>query len=303
MRKILHTDYAGLCEFSFDETTNVLPPSGILYCPLDHVSQLFDLCRNSKEKYVLVSGSSDYGLCLQEEHPVWRDMARWTQFTDYSKIGYNSLFIPARCDVDHCRITDKYSIKMYSFSKRTFQDIPANIVHWFCVNSDVSDSRITKLPFGVPDWSAPLLNHTPKSSFAVYCNFQSNTIERAAIKKLFRDEPDVVCEENVPIADYVGRLSRIPFIISPNGNGVDSYRILESLYSGCIPVIQNEAWSHAYDNLPVVRVNTYYGVVDKLRDLFATQWSKVDFSLEGTRADLLFWKNQIMTKWNQSDQN
>ncbi len=289
---ILNSSYREICDLNW-ETNDKLPDSGIVHVPFDHIYEFFQLIDGTPSKYIVVSSNSDYCLTEQEKEPVERDMNRYFHMIDTRGLGYQTLVVPARCDVNHCRLTDKYSVKMYSYTKRTFNEIPANVVMWFCTNSNVADERIVHIPFGIPDWSKDLVKKTVKSKFGIYINYQKNTIERLNIQKIFTGMPDVLIEDNVSHEQFIERVKEYPFIIAPPGNGYDSYRILESIYCGSLPVIVHDTWSKAYDEIPCVKVESYYGIYNSLLDFWEQFRKNPDFIVDTERQSMLYWQRII----------
>lgn len=295
MKYILHTSYNALPCVDLHWDTGLPVPDGNLCIATstDHIVELFNILSTRPYRYIVVSSNSDYSVEEQENCPVELDMQKWIRFINCRGLGYQQLNIPARCDVETCRKSDKYLVKVYSWSKASFSTVPHNVVRWFGTNLNMEHDRIVRLPFGVPQQSLDLLSVTPKSKFSVYCNMQSNTIERNTIKIMFEGRPDVISEDSVPVPVYINRLKECPFIISPPGNGGSCYRDLESLYCGAMPVLVDNYISQAYDGLPVIKINSYADILGGLRDFWDNHWQNVSFDLDGTRADLVYWENAI----------
>ncbi len=295
--KIHYNEWKTLCDVDFDTLNGEIPETNqVVYCPMDKIYDFFRLIEGTSNKYVLVSANSDYCLTLQDKEPVNRDMNKYFNMVDVSDIGYNPVMLPSRCDVEHCRITDKYSIKMYSFTKRTFDTIPKNILHWFGTNLNVDDDRITHIPFGIPDWTFDKVEKTIKDKFSIYINMQNNTIERLTIKNAFRNYPDVIIEDNVSHDDYVKRLKECPFIFSLPGNGYDCFRTMEAIYCGSIPIIVNDIWAKAYEELPAIRVDSFFGVYDSLKDFWKNSGEKLDLAIDIPGCSMVEWANRVEAK-------
>ena len=110
-------------------------------------------------KYVVVSGFSDFGFALQQEHPVGVDMIRFFPMVreEVANLGYGPLFLPPRCRVETCDIRHKYSIKTNNFTRDTVPDIPPNITKWFLSNTMIEDERIEGIPFGTNQGASEIL--------------------------------------------------------------------------------------------------------------------------------------------------
>lgn len=215
-------------------------PSGIVYVPLDHIAEFFRRIEATNNEYVVISAASDFYMIEQKDEPVWKDMMKWMQFVKTDPgLGYQPVLIPARAMTEHCKLSDRYSIKCYSFTKDTVNNIPSNVKRWYCTNNFVKDSRIVNIPFGVPDWTEPLLGKGEKKDILLYINFGLNTVERRDIINFFTplNIGGVVVESGVSHAEYVDKLKRSKFVLSPCGNGTDCFRNLESIYCGAIPIM------------------------------------------------------------------
>lgn len=248
---IYNTSWKKLCDESFDEDSSVLPLKNcVIYVPLDQIVRFFKVCRNTDYKYVVVSGNSDYSLCYQTEYPVQADLIKWLDFVDWKKeiVGYEDVIIKARCYKHQCKITDVYSLRFYSFTGHTFDEIPKNIVNWYSTNNNVWDA--VSIPFGIPEWEE--IKYTPfeDKRFSMYANFQINTSERLQVRRFLEANPQLpstLIKEEIPHSDYYTRLTECQYTVCPEGNGFDCYRTLESIYSGCIPMIlSNTDWSDVY---------------------------------------------------------
>ena len=52
--------------------------------------------------------------------------------------------------------------------------------------------------------------------------------------------------------EYLTELADNMFVMCPNGNGLDSYRIWEALYVGSTPIVHYDNWCDWMKELPVV---------------------------------------------------
>ncbi len=289
------TDYRDYCEqygSVYSAEQSYFKP-GLIYGPMDEIPDFFWKIGRFPfaHKYVVVSGMSDFGLELQEDATVANDMLKWLNFitSKIPDLGYEPLVIPPRCNQSDCKLRDQYSVKMYSFTKATFDIIPRNVAHWFCVNCNIPDNgRITKIPFGVAEWSAPIITgfqpvaaKLPK----VYVNFQANTVQRFQLIKAASQMECCTVESEVSHADFVRRVSEHQWVICPEGNGFDSFRVIEVLSQGSVPIMVRNRWNRCYDGLRIHWLNS---------------WSEFDYNKlsvpeedESYKTDFEYWRNLI----------
>ena len=296
------------CNYELDFSGDEVPDSCVVYCNIEHVKRFFNACKNTDNKYVLISGFSDFGLSYQKDNPVSADILRWIPFIESEiseSLGYKSLKIPARCDLDQCDIDDRYSIKCYSFTHSTFKEIPKNIIKWFVVNPMIMKNNIQGIPIGVGKDAASDISSTPEliKTNWLYINWQNYTIERVHLKQYFEnnnwewatihDKPNRTTEE------YYTDLSSHRFVVCPPGNGIDCYRILEAIYLGAIPIVEDSPAMRYFEGLPIVKIDNW-GVINSL-DWLQRQYDEImSRSHNLDKVKLSFWKSQIRETFNEA---
>lgn len=106
-----------------------------------------------------------------------------------------------------------------------------------------------------------------KQSFdgSIYANFNYKTNVKKRLPLLeklpslplevLKHEPDISAEGRV---SYLRNLRRASLVLCPEGNGVDTHRLWETLYMGGTPVVlRNPALSTMLDVLPVIQLNSW----------------------------------------------
>lgn len=298
MELIKHTSWKSLCDAEFSADNPVLPSDGsIVFVHMEHIYQFFEAVKASSNKYILVSADSDYCLTEQVKNPVWLDMTKWFNFIPVTaEQKYDPVIVAPRCDTSMCRITDMFSIKVYAFTRNTFDMIPENIVHWYSTNCDFNFPGIEHIPFGIPEWNVEQItalrgqgihNTRPRAPIT-YVNFQKNNLERVALLNVYANDPNTFVQKTeIPHADFIDTLFKVQYVVSPPGNGYDCFRTLEAIYCGCVPILVDAPWNEPYRNLPVIMTN----------NLSPQEWPIPEFKdLEGTTADFGYWRNRISEK-------
>ena len=294
--------YQELCDFCYDAPNlDDLPDSGVIHVPMDQIEEFFRRIDGNGRKYIVVSSCSDFGLCYQREHPVWRDLPKALQMNLGPHIGYRDIGnIPARCDKSKCRETDTYSVKCYSWTRATFDKIPENVVRWYVTNSLVEDTRLRGIPFGIaPGRGIEFVNIEPSDQRhkLFYANWNLYTYERYILREKLRSNHKItVIDEAKPYEEYVVDLSEHMFVLCPNGNGVDCYRTLEAIYAGCIPIVEDNITHHLWiqdEKLPIILCRDFLEFVGRtpnmLMQIYDGLWSKADLS----RVKLSYWQKQL----------
>ena len=127
----------------------------------------------------------------------------------------------------------------------------------------------------------------------LYINMQKNTNRtlRGNLKEYFsKFEWVEIDEPNLTLEDYLTKLRKYKFILCPQGNGIDTHRIWESLYAGSTPVVvKNQAHSNL-KNLPIIFVDRFE---DLTFEALQEEYEKIK-NLNYKELDISFWKNKIL---------
>jgi len=293
-----------LCDHIYDYPDFNLPKGNcVVFCPMDHIARFFkeiSVLSRSSNKYIVISTCSDYGIYYQAQNPVWLDMKKWLDFVPIDdSLVYNPLILPSRHNPGNCKITDKYSVKMHTFTGATFDSIPENVIKWYCTNCNIEQDNVVPIPFGIPDWSEELITicrkqdrHTlTNRKHGFYLNFQNNTSERVSLKRQFNGlENYTTIMGEISHEDYIFNLLSSVYVVSPTGNGDDCYRTLESVYCGAIPIITDGLWSRAYTHIPNIKVSSYSALPHIYKERGFQLYNQ---EIENTPADFSYWRNKI----------
>lgn len=145
-------------------------------------------------------------------------------------------------------------------------EIPYNI-RWFSQNVDVEHPQIESIPIGLenPEWHQKLqktqsisycMKHRPKY-YANLCMAQFNLSTNPRRQLIFdhfsqfdwcRASPTV---NGTNFDMYLEDLNSSTFCVCPNGNGIDTHRLWEALYIGCIPIVEDSVNIQFYKDLPI----------------------------------------------------
>lgn len=282
----------------------ILPPNSIVHVHLDEIAEFFNLIKDTQNKYIVISSKSDYGLTLQEKNPPWQLMLKWVNAQVGPNLGYRGINIPARVELSKCKPSDKYALTMYSWMGSSFNEIPLNVKRWYVVNNDIEDERVIGIPFGVDPQCVDLLvnfEDRPRNN-GLYVNFSINTVERFQLKYFFKNNPyprndeglydipkaTVIDEPNKSKSEYIKDLQSFTHCLCPVGNGLDSYRLLESIYAGCVPIVNNHIYKQFRD-FPLLHIPDLSYTMDYIKTI-----PYKDIKKKRTdRIKLSYWKTHI----------
>lgn len=155
------------------------------------------------------------------------------------------------------------------------------IIHWFSQNANIVHPKLTSIPIGIANqqwehgrysnWDG-LTIRPNKEKDAIYFYFSIETnIEKRLTCKQILESKGIEYWNHMPHAYYLDNLSRFcKYSICPEGNGVDTHRIWEALYTNTIPVcirtVNSELFSKEY---PILLLDKWedFGVHTKEPDL------------------------------------
>lgn len=303
--EIIHCEsYRLMCDYLYEGQDDL--PSGIVGVDAQSLKEFFTKIFNNGKSYIVVSSHSDYGLRIQSLEPPWKDIEKWCGMTATHLIGYDNYCIGARVDKEQCNQNDYYSIKCWSQTSHTFNEIPSNVKHLFMTNCGVIDERITNIPFGIAGIKnleetlekISKFETNKKRDKLLYVNFQYCTIDRYRLFQYYKDVDWATCYERGRTADeYYNDLLTHKFVLCPEGNGPDCFRNLETIYCGAIPImpISNSLIFYLKNNQKVLMGKSLYNLNEPLLESFYSSFQeKIITNKDFVKVS--YWKNLIESK-------
>tara|TARA_R110002020_G_scaffold474432_1_gene705738 strand:- start:41 stop:1021 length:981 start_codon:yes stop_codon:yes gene_type:complete len=188
-----------------------------------------------------------------------------------------------------------------------YVNIPKNVCRIYASGIIENHEILRHLPFGVApkDWfpgqydvaeACADKTHIDRDKF-IYCSFKPETWKgrRPIYNFLSRQKDWITFEDgNIPYKDYFNRMKEHKLVICPRGNCVESYRMWESLYLGCIPVVQNNVSNrHWAKYLPIILIDDWLTITPKLLD---NAYENIESKREQYKLEMLnksWWENKI----------
>ena len=151
----------------------------------------------------------------------------------------------------------------YPITKKVFLSKPSCISKWFGINVFYKDENLIPIPIGVPGKFTEFYdksfkyqdNAFNKKLDKIYINFRDNTNnkERSGLKSFFEKKDWAVVENNkIDPDEYQNNLKKYKYNLCPIGNGVDTYRIWETLVAGSIPVTKKHNALNSFEKFPII---------------------------------------------------
>jgi hypothetical protein len=107
---------------------------------------------------------------------------------------------------------------------------------------------------------------------------------------------DTICQDTPEsYTRYLTEILKHKFVLCPEGNGVDTHRLWETLYLGRIPVVTRSLVTEAFASLPMIVLELWK---DLSRSLLETYWEAFRREKPHYQLNQLFmsyWKNRLTT--------
>ena len=138
----------------------------------------------------------------------------------------------------------------------------------------------------------------------IYTNFTSSNNKRVRgllLKQLTNLPKEYVVNRTLPDFSVSGRVKYLiqcrssNFVLCPEGNGVDTHRLWETLYMGGVPIIKrNPMLTNLVDGLPVIQVDSWKQI--NSMNFLEEQWHQVqELSWDKSRLSIDYWWDRFLT--------
>lgn len=194
------------------------------------------------------------------------------------------------------------------------KDLPQNI-YWVAQNVDVKHPRIKSIPIGLEnqEWHPEKLqiiesyyNNIKTAEYMCCAMFNPNTHpSRGPVLEHFSNKEWCVTKNTVngqSMEEYFSILNDTIYCICPRGNGIDTHRIWEAWYMGCIPVVERCINIESYKKLPILICDSFMDVdneylVHHLSSNGIHQLISSDYRMLNFR----YWEKKILRKVHRAN--
>lgn len=150
-----------------------------------------------------------------------------------------------------------------SFTEHELTMIDRHALKIYTINTTISHPKLITIPIGFPDRHLAFLREWQpvhqERDIEVYCNFMiaTNMRKRNECVRAVANDTRVVMRYNLSVPEYYADLSRSKYVLCPEGTGIDTHRVYESMMCGATPVVLRNSLSHLYEKLPVCIVDSW----------------------------------------------
>ena len=194
----------------------------LVYCQTDHVFELFRKLRLHPCRVILVSNESDHSVSPNHFAARPWNVVEW--------FGAN-----ATAEADRCHV------------------LPRALANHYCALTLKPESFAGAIPDATERDRWLYVNHRVETNPAVRQPAWNYFASKVAEGWITLESPAAKGETT----DYARALREHRFICCPPGNGLDTHRMWEALYSKAIPVVLRSRVTEAFAELPIVLVNDY----------------------------------------------
>lgn len=198
-----------------------------------------------------------------------------------------------------------------SIDNSLYKRKPKCISNWYSINVAFKSKKLIPIPIGLANEHPKNLSNEDfdlkkiynKNIFfedkqnLLYLNFQKNTNlrKRSGLYEIY-EKFDWALVENPSTnkKNYMSNLKSSNFVLVPQGNGIDTHRFWETLYSGSIPIIENNYAMTYSKNLPIVYVENLENI-DK-NYLIRKKQELMHQSFDFEKLYFKFWEELIKNK-------
>lgn len=151
--------------------------------------------------------------------------------------------------------------------------MPQNLKKWYGQNVNVIHEKIVSIPIGLENsqWFKEIrkeekikniLNTSKNEDYLLYINhnIDTNKQKRQIVYDIFKDKNYATCvygRNGSNFDNYLNSIYNHKFVICPEGNGIDTHRLWETLYLGSIPIVLNSINTSFYKDLPILFIDNY----------------------------------------------
>lgn len=266
--EISNDDYLQVNQWIPEEIKLHEKRGNLYYCRLNLVPLILDKIAKKKEPVVLITDNGDITLSKIED-------------TYYCHTSYN-------CDAQF----DKTNMTKY-------------VQKWFSTSLNVCEDGFQLLPLGILPLHYEILKEIAKKHTDIdrdnllYSNFgPTSNLRRNLISKMYGHYIDSIPLKFMEFAKvewppqvqwpeygnflrgYAFNLLTSKFCLCPPGVGVDTYRLWECLYMGCIPILLNTPFVENLKNYRISVVDSYEDVTQEFLNQEYDRISNIDYDVK-----------------------
>jgi|TARA_R110002012_G_scaffold260919_2_gene442695 hypothetical protein len=185
-------------------------------------------------------------------------------------------------------------------------EVPENLVSWHAQNLNFTHHKVFSLPIGLenPHWHPMkvsvmqnsedvkdrLIKAVGQFNPMTFYEERYNLLEMATSGRVYADCKSAI--NGFQFDNYVSSLRKYAFCLCPRGNGIDTHRVWEALYLGCIPIVKNYITHSCLSDMPILFIDDWSEVTEDRLQTEYDRINKIVFSYE--ELQFSYWKKRIL---------
>ena len=202
----------------------------------------------------------------------------------------------------------------HAISKEIIEGVGKKVFpcHWFAQNVMIKHPKITPLPIGLERirWFPHIhkrdillknmkLNIKPEKLCLANFSLNTNYTQRKKCLEMCRSFSTVDTNISVMFKSYTDFTLSILnhyFVLCPEGNGIDTHRLWETLYLGRIPVVTHNITIESFKDLPILIIPSWDYLTRDILINFLKNFKagQINYSLD--KLNFQYWNNIIKGK-------
>jgi len=186
-------------------------------------------------------------------------------------------------------------------------EIPDNVINIFAQNVNYEHYKLKSIPIGLendrwfPNINKKLkietkLNEQKKYKNLLYLNhnIHTNLKERQNLYYLLSNNEWVTSflgHNGCDFDSYINNIYEHKFVVCPDGHGIDTHRMWETLYLKCIPIVKKSVNTRFYSDLPICFVDSWEEITETFLENEFERIININWNLE--KLDFNYWVKQI----------
>jgi hypothetical protein len=238
----------------------------IFFCKTDYIYKDFESIKKIKNNVILITGNSDYPITDSHVNQAPKNITKWFAQNAISK---NPIIEPLPLGIENKIENIRKGHGVGYFERVKEKEFLLN-----------RDSNVIPEKF-------------------IYSNFNLNTnySQRIIYKNISKNTNHIDWEENnLTLENFFNKILDYKMILCPIGNGIDTHRLWETLYSDRIPIIVKHGEYkiyELYEKLPIIILDNINQLTDK--DYIQNKYEELTKNkFDKSILTFLYWKDKII---------
>lgn len=288
-----------LDEISFDYKGGTPPDCGIISVQASLMNEFIN--NIGPGPYVLNMTHQDVGIFYNLPENIANaqiNFCRSNKFVEFVVENFDKSIVLTQ-SIEY-KPDDKFLLATYSGLIGSF-NIPEQVKRIYTNNSYVQEEKIKEIPLGVYNKEVMeqkyknYKNKNGKILVAIEQNTMSRLVSQVYLHGYSKNCKSItVLYDKVPVDEFYDLVNEHSFVFCPYGNGLDTYRLWETLYLGSVPILDHSHQKYIDNIFNIIRISTLDDYDKILENPFINNVIKTIHPF----LDADFHKNRVLNDYN-----